>query len=307
MVRPSINKLGIVLPVKNPPLVILRHVIRRIASLPIPVDAKIVIDGSTPPIAEKIRGLALENGLPYLYAPGSKHAAIDVGIQELRNRAKIDAVIVLDDDSLINARWIAIATDLLTRYDIVWGFGICKERDFVGGFVNIDLNVMVALLEREYWLESGVYAFRLDAYQEVNGFGKSGVKALSEDHALAVRFAQKGRTLDVNSALHHRLLSHRGLKDWFRQKIRWMGEILLISRRNVLLSLLSLPLAVVSPLLMWKASKITRLSFPARSYFTAPAAFGAYTIALLIAYRRIARGRGITWKGRKYQYNLPKK
>ncbi|NVM52448.1 MAG: glycosyltransferase family 2 protein [Candidatus Helarchaeota archaeon] len=304
MIRPSITRFGIILPLKNPPFRAVQHVIRRIASLPIPNDAKIIVDGSAPRIVEKVRALASENRLPFLHALGNKHVAIDTGIRELIHRANIDAVIVLDDDSLIDARWIAVATKLLARHDIVWGFGICKERDFIAGFVNIDLNIMVALFDREYWLESGVYAFRLDAYQDVNGFGKAGVGALSEDHALTVRFAQKGRKLDVNSALHHRLLNHRDLKDWFRQKIRWMGEILLISRRNIFLSLLSIPLVFISPFLMLKASKITRLSFPAKSYFTAPAAFAAYTIAMLIAYRRIIRGGGISWKGQKYQYNL---
>ncbi|MFX1294894.1 MAG: glycosyltransferase [Promethearchaeota archaeon] len=307
MIRQSITKPGIILPLKNPPLQAVRHVIRRIASLPIPTNAKIVVDGSIPSIGEKIQVLSSENDLPYLYASGNKHVAIDIGIQELRHRAKIDAVIVLDDDSLIDARWVVIATKLLARHDIVWGFGVCKERDYVGGFVNIDLNVMVALLAREYWLESGVYAFRLDAYLNVGGFNQTAARALSDDHALVVRFARKGRTLDINPALHHRLLNHRGLKDWFKQKIRWMGEILFISRRNIFLSLISLLLAFCSPLLMWKASKITRLSFPARTYFTAPAAFAAYTIALLIAYRRIIRSGGIDWKDQKYQYNLQKK
>ena len=306
MIRPIITSPGIILPLKNPPFKVLPLVIKQIATLPIPSDAKIIIDGSDPQIGEKVRKLTSKYNLKYLYIPGNKHVAIDRGIRELEGQSKIDAAIILDDDSLTDAGWVEKASKLLSKYDIVWGFGVCKDKGIVSGFVNIDLNVMVALLDREYWLESGVYAFRLDAYHDVKGFGESGINALSDDHALAVRFTQKNRTLDVNSTLYHRLLNHRGLKDWFKQKIRWMGEILLISHRNVFLSLLAIPLALTSPLLMWKASKITRLSFPARSYFTAPIAFAAYTLALLMAYRRIAQGRGIGWKGRIYDYNLPK-
>ncbi len=304
MIKRPINRPGIILPLKNPPFRTVRHVVRRMASLPIPREAKIIVDGSDPPILEKVRTLASENGLPYLHAPGNKHVAIDTGIRKLKQRAKIDIVIVLDDDSLIDANWVEIATKLLGRYDIVWGFGKCMEQDFVAGFVNIDLNVMVSLLGRQYWLESGVYAFRQDAYLNADGFGQMGINTLSDDHTLAVRFARKGKSLNVNPSLHHRLLNHRGPKEWFKQKIRWMGEILLISIRNVFLSLLSLPLAFSSPFLMWKASKITKLSFPAKTYLTAPVVFGLYTLAMLIAYRRIVQGRGISWKGRQYQYNL---
>jgi len=307
MIRPSITSPGIILPLKNPPFQVLPQVIRRITTLPISNDAKVVIDGSAPQISEKVQALVSKHDLNYLHIPGNKHVAIDRGIQELHKQSMIDAVIVLDDDSLINTSWVTVAIKLLSESDLVWGFGVCKEKGIIAGFMNIDLNVMVALLNREYWLESGVYAFRLDAYHDVKGFGEKGINALSDDHALTVRFTQKNRTLDVNSTLHHRLLNYRGLKEWFKQKIRWMGEILLISHRNVFLSLLAIPLALTSPLLMWKASKITRLSFPARSYFTAPAAFAAYTLALFIAYRRIAGGRGIDWKGHIYQYNLPKK
>ncbi len=306
MIRPPIANSGIILPLKNPSLLVLPQVIRRIANLPISSEAKIVIDGSDPKISEKVWTLVSKYDLNYLHITGNKHVAIDRGIKELLEQSRIDAAIILDDDSLIDARWVTRATRLLSQHDIVWGFGVCKDPGVIAGFVNIDLNIMVALLDREYWLESGVYAFRLDAYHDVEGFGERGINTLSDDHALMIRFSQKSRTLEVNPALHHRLLNHRGLLAWFKQKIRWMGEILLISHRNVFLSLLSIPLALTSPLLMWKAARITRLSFPRRSFFTAPFVFAAYTLAMLIAYRRIARGRGIKWQGQIYHYNLPK-
>ena len=298
------NKTGIILPLKDPPLSTIRHVIRRISSLPLPAENKIIIDGSEPIISKKIQTMAFEEGLNYINNPGNKHVSIEISIQELRSRSKIDAVIVIDDDSLIDVRWVEIAKKLLERYDMVWGFSVCKDRGFIAGFVNIDLNVMVALLNQEYWLHSGVYAFRIDAFIDVGGFGKSGLKTLSEDHALFVRFTQKNKTIDINPALQHRVLNDKGFRDWFKQKIRWMGEILLISRINVFLILVSIPLIVTSPLLMWKASKITQLSFPKKSFFSAPVAFMIYSIALLLAYCRIIRGKGISWKEQNYYFNL---
>jgi len=300
----NINNIGIILPLKNPPLRSIQHVIRRISSLPIPPENKIIMDGSDPIISEKIQTMIFEKSLIYLTANGNKHVAIELCIQELRSRSKIDAVIVIDDDTLIDVRWVEIAKNLLEGYDMVWGFGVCKDSGFIAGFVNIDLNIMVALLNQEYWLHSGVYAFRIDAFLDVGGFGKLGLKTLSEDHALLVRFSQKNRTIDINPALQHRVLNDKGFRDWFKQKIRWMGEILLISRINVFLFLVSIPLIVTSPLLMWKASKITQLSFPKKSFFSAPVAFMIYSIALLLAYCRIIRGKGISWKGQNYYFNL---
>ncbi len=304
--RSNIKKPSIILPLKNPPLWTVRRVMRRIGSLPIPPEDKIIIDESDPAISEKIQTMALENNLIYLYITGSKHKAIDIGIKELRSRSKTDAVIIIDDDSLIDDRWVEIAKKLLERYDMVWGFGFCRERDYIAGFVNIDLNVMVAMFDQEYWLHSGVFAFRLDAFLDVGGFGKLGLKTLSEDHALLVRFTHKNRTIDINPALQHRVLYNQGFRDWFKQKIRWMGELLLISRSNVFLLLISIPLIIISPLLMWKASRITQISFPKKSIYSAPVAFMIYSIALLLAYNRIIRGKGFRWKGRNYNFNLQK-
>ena len=258
-------------------------------------------------MSKKIQTMAFENGLIYLYNKGSKHVNIEISVQELRSHSKIDAVIVIDDDSIIDAKWVEVAKNLLERYDMVWGFGVCEERGFIAGFVNIDLNVMVALLDREYWLQSGVYAFRVDAFLDVGGFGKSGLKALSEDHALLIRFTKKKRTIDINSALQHRVLCNQGFKNWFKQKIRWMGEILLISRFNIFLFIVSIPLIITSPLLMWKASKITLISFPKKSIFSAPITFIIYSITLLLAYNRIIRGKGFYWKDQIFYYNLQKR
>lgn len=301
-----VRNFALILPIKDPPINIVKHVFRGVQLLPLPDNMKIIVDGSDAPIFEQIQTLAMKNKLVYLRYQGNKHQAIEKGIQEILKQGTADAVIVLDDDSLIDTRWVNNAKSLLKFYDIVWGFGFCKERDFIGGFVNIDANVMVSLLEPEYWLESGVYAFRLDAYLEVGGFGKKGLEALSDDHALAKRFIQKGRRLAISCYLQHRLLNHRNTREWFNQKVRWMGEILLISLLNIFLALISIPLAFVSPLLMLKTAKTTKLPFPVKSYLSAPVAFSAYTLALLIAYRRITQKSGIDWKGRAYRYNLQK-
>ncbi|MHA1265936.1 MAG: glycosyltransferase [Candidatus Helarchaeota archaeon] len=295
---------GIIIPVKNPPFPLIIQVLKSIKTLPLPKTAMIVVDGSNRPNATKVKRIVTQFQLPYVYEKGNKHLAIDKGITYLTQQGKVDMIIVLDDDSFIDMDWVLTAMHLLACADLVWGFGICSDPGWLAGLVNVDLNAMVALLDQEYWLESGVYAFRLDAYQAVGGFGRSGTMTLSDDHALGVKFIKNGKKIKISPALHHRLVNYRGIEEWFKQKIRWMGEILLISLRNVLLLLIAIPLIFTAPLLMWKASKITNLSFPLKTYWLAPIAFLGYTFALLLAYRDINQRKGIAWKNRRYYFNL---
>jgi len=155
-------------------------------------------------------------------------------------------------------------------------------------------------LPDEYWLHSGVYAFRIAPFRAVGGM-TSIVDELSEDRALRRVFAAAGYRSIISNKLVHELMHDMRFSDWLRQKFRWMGELLLGSRKNVWLLAAAPVISLSSPLLMWRVSGKTGIRFSLKTYAAMPLVTGVYALVMAGEWARIAWQGGVVWSGRLYK------
>ena len=290
--------LGAIVPLKDSSRYLLDRLFPRLATLGLP--AILVVDNSEDPENQQyVRELCDQTGCHYVYRGTTKMRSLDYGAVWLRERGCTKAISI-DDDALISRTWVDRCAEILETYDLCWGFGCCNDPSLIGRCIDADLNFVVAILPQRYWLHSGIYAFNIEPFEHLGGFTRL-ENRLSEDMALMAAFEENGFPTTITNQLLHEVMIDMTPSSWFGQKVRWMGELLTTSRWNILL-LLPLPLwCALSPLLMYRVSRVTTLKFSATTYMLMPAITVAYAAAMVTSFLSMIRHGGVRWSGVLYK------